>query len=168
MMPQDLESRLRSLKLAEPPQELDDRIEHLLVHGSSQFPHNSTQFPANTAVNRLFTGIPGGRISLTAASLLLGVAMGFAMGSSKSDRGDTELASRGTLEVSRDFGPEEKRVSAELKALFLEAEKHQIGSTARERMAYWQEKTGETFDVRAHVADSRFEFCRVCHLANGS
>lgn len=161
MLHQDLEYRLRGLKLQEPPQALDQKIEQLLVHDSDA--RSSTRLTTH-----LFSGIPGARISLTAASLILGLAVGFAVGSSRSDGHDTELTSTGLLELPHEFGQDERRISAELRALFLEAEKQQIGTTPAERMAFWQEKTGETFDVRSHVADSRFEFCRLCHLANGS
>ncbi len=161
MVPQDLENRLRGLKLREPSPELDNRIERVLAN-------DLESLPPNRVASQLFTGIPGARISLTAASLMLGLAVGFAIGSSRSDGHDTELAATALLEHPHEFGPEEQRVSSELRLLFLEAEKQHIGATPQERMAFWQEKTGETFDVRAHVADRRFEFCRLCHLANGS
>ncbi|MBL8814757.1 MAG: hypothetical protein JNL58_01915 [Planctomyces sp.] len=102
---------------------------------------------------------------------LTGAAMGAE--SLEDRRNPTEIASNGaSTGVGRDpqtaIFPETGFAEGIPTSIFLEAEKRGIARTAAARAAFWQEKTGESFDVRSHLADGRFDFCRLCHLADGS
>lgn len=131
-----------------------------------------------------------------AASLLGGLVAGFAIGSQRSDDpngpgnqglngaamgaespgerlNSGEIVSNGASDGVRQapqtaIFPETGSAEGIPTSIFLEAEKRGIARTAAARTAFWQEKTGESFDVRSHLADSRFDFCRLCHLADGS
>ena len=147
-----VEQQLKKLPLVTPSQQLDERVRTALWSEVDR--HETNGFAARPAIWRSqpMTAVVG---------ILLGMVVGFATGTSWIRNAESVQATRQQTFLSTNIPDNETmnvvgRVDHVLR-----------GQTLMERAGDWERRTGQEFNVRTHVADARFEFCRMCHLAGG-
>lgn len=166
-----LEQQLKKLPLVAPSNQLDERVrsgilaladhDESVAYAKELKQQNAVDGSQPARWHLRETSIWHSQTAIAVVCLSIGVLVGLAVRSIPTV--DSEMASpfndRLVLSENIPANDRNERNSHETAAL--------AGQTAGERAACWEQRTGQVFDVRTHVADVRFEYCRSCHPAGG-